>query len=52
MMKDSRSRIDEGEVNRRRAALKAVPPKQRREIAESATRARWAKTKRSRQPHD
>ena len=51
-MKANRSSTGKGGVNRRRAALNAVPPKQRKEMAESETRARFAKTKRSRQAQD
>jgi hypothetical protein len=51
-MKDIPSRPQQRGVGRRRAALKAVPSKQLKEMAESANRARFAKTKKSRQPRD
>jgi hypothetical protein len=41
-----------GELKHKRAALKSITSKQRSEIAQNANRARFAKTKMSRQPHD
>jgi hypothetical protein len=41
-----------GEPRHKRAALQAITSKQRSEIAENANRARFAKTKKSRQPRD
>lgn len=41
-----------GELPHKRAALQLITSKQRSEIAENTNRARFAKTKKSRQPHD
>jgi hypothetical protein len=51
-MKRIGSRPEQGGVTGKRGAVKAVPPKQRKEMAESASRARIANTKKSRQPQD
>jgi hypothetical protein len=41
-----------GELRHKRASLQAITSEQRSAIAENANRARFAKTKKSRQPHD
>jgi hypothetical protein len=51
-MKKKNAQARPGEPRHQRAALQAITSKQRSEIAENAKRARFAKTKKSRQPQD
>jgi len=50
--KNAQTTYRPGELRHKRAALQLITSKQRSEIAENTNRARFAKTKKSRQPQD
>jgi hypothetical protein len=50
--KNTQATTRPSERRHKRAALEAITSKQRSEIAENANRARFARTKESRQPQD
>jgi hypothetical protein len=50
--KNTKANYRPGEPRHKREALQAITSKERSEIARNANRARFAKTKKSRQPQD